>query len=151
MKDVRIDYDTNWNRNHWKSIYSAYASAPFFEFIEDVFSGYYSKRYTFLIDLNTELFYSVLDLLKVSVGVSKSDCYMKPEPENDLRGAIHPKRAFHHRDYTFQPAIYQQVFAERHGFKSDLSILDLLFNEGPNALSILTDSISSRKKPGTVE
>jgi len=147
MKDVRIDYDTNWNRNHWTSIYSAYASAPFFEFMEDTFFGYYSKRYTFLIDLNTELFCAALELLQVTAEFSKSDYYMKHEPENDLREAIHPKRAFHHPEYTFHPAIYQQVFSDRHGFNSDLSILDLLFNEGPNALPILSDSISGKKNP----
>lgn len=151
MKDVRIDYDTYWNRNHWNSIYSAYASAPFFEFMEDSFSGYYSKRYTFLIDLNTELFYSVLDLLQLSASVSKSDYYMKSEPGDDLRETVHPKRAFHHHEYTFHPAVYHQVFSDRHGFKSDLSILDLLFNEGPNALSILSDSLSSRKKTGPTD
>jgi hypothetical protein len=151
MKDVRIDYDTNWIRNHWNSICSAYASAPFFEFMEDSFSGYYSKKQTFLIDLNTALFNSVIDLLHISTNVCKSEYYIKLEPGNDLRESVHPKRAFHHHEFTFHPAVYHQVFSDRHGFKSDLSILDLLFNEGPNALSILSDSISNRKKPGPNE
>jgi hypothetical protein len=146
MKDVRIDYDTYWNRNHWKSIVSAYASAPFFEFMADSFTGYYSKKYRFLIDLNTELLYTVIDLLQVSADIRKSTYYKKSEPVDDLREAIHPKRAFQHHTYTYHPVKYQQVFSDRHGFKSDLSILDLLFNEGPNALTILSDSMSSQIK-----
>ncbi len=145
MKDIRIDYSTSWNKNHWKSIVSAYASAPFFEFVEDSFSGYYSKRYTFLIDLNTELFLTVLNLLQVEVAVSKSSDYKVLEPGYDFRECIHPKRVFKHREFRFHPTEYYQVFSERHGFKRDLSILDLLFNEGANSSVILSNSMSHKK------
>jgi hypothetical protein len=141
MKDIKIDYDSNWHKIHWKSIVSAYASAPFFEFMDDSFSVFYDKRYTFLADLNMDLLHSALDLLQVSARVCRSTSYLQIDREKDIREVIHPKRAFFHTDYVFQPVEYYQVFSDRHGFKADLSILDLLFNEGPNASTILSRSI----------
>jgi hypothetical protein len=144
MKDIRIDYESNWHKIHWKSIVSAYASAPFFEFMDDSFSKYYDKRYTFLADLNMDLLLSTLDLLQVSANISGSTSYLPIDREQDTREAIHPKRVFFHADYNFQPIEYHQVFSERHKFEADMSILDLLFNEGPNAGTILSRSITDQ-------
>jgi hypothetical protein len=146
MKDVQIDYDTSWHKNHWKSIISAYASAPFFEFMEDSFSNFYDKRYTFLADLNMELLMSALDLLQITANISQSIYYLPIDRKKDTREAIHPKRTFYHADYAFQAVEYHQVFSDRHSFKADLSILDLLFNEGPNAGTVLSTAITEKTR-----
>lgn len=145
VKDIRIDYDTPWHKNHWKSIVSAYASAPFFEFMYDSFSVIYKKKYTFLADLNQELMYAALDLLQLQLNISRSKTYLTLDPESDIREVIHPKRKFRHTGYKLHPVEYQQVFSERHGFIADLSILDLLFNEGTNANAVLQKSITKHE------
>lgn len=150
MKDVRIDYDTNWHKIHWKSIVSAYASAPFFEFMDDSFSNFYNKRYTFLADLNMDLLLSSLDLLQISANINKTTSYLPMDRKKDTREAIHPKREFYHADYTFKTVEYHQVFSDRDHFKADLSILDLLFNEGPNAGTVLSTTIIDQEKTRSV-
>lgn len=144
MKDVRIDYDMPWNKNHWRSIFSAYSSAPFFEFIEDSYKPLYAKQFTFLYDLNLELMNKTLLLLDSGIELSQTVLYSHSPLLTDNREAMHPKREFKHAGFTFHPVRYQQVFSEKHGFKQDLSILDLLFNEGPNARLILKESISKK-------
>ncbi|MCF8225590.1 MAG: WbqC family protein [Bacteroidales bacterium] len=142
MKDIRIDYSAHWHLNHWKSIVSSYASAPFFEFMTDTFNKFYKKKYAFLADLNLELITSTLDLLGWRRSIIVSERFERVPPDIDLRETMHPKKPFVHANCTFNPAEYHQVFMERHGFFPDLSILDLLFNEGPNAASILAKSLT---------
>ena len=137
MKDVQVDYDTDWRRIHWHSIYSSYASAPFFEFMEDHYRPIYNKKYTFLFDLNMDLLDAALDLLQIKRPVLRTEQFILPEPGADLAVAIHPKKEFRHSELEFIPKPYHHVFIDRHGFCRDLSILDLLFNEGPNAATIL--------------
>ena len=142
MKDVRIEYDAPWQRIHWQSIISAYASAPFFEFFEDSYRYIYEKEYTFLADLNMDLLRSTQDVLQLNIHLSDSEEYTPQAQDADLSASIHPKKKFEHRHFLFHPVRYHQVFADRHGFQPDLSILDLLFNEGPNAPGILKRSVS---------
>jgi hypothetical protein len=145
MKDVLIDYDTQWNKNHWRSIFSAYSSAPFFEFFDDAYQTFYSKNYKYLIDLNIELLAKTLEILESGKEIIPTESYQHETPNIDAREAIHPKKEFNHSTYSFHSANYQQVFSDRHGFKHDLSIIDLLFNEGPNARMILKGAISKKK------
>lgn len=146
MKDVKIDYDTDWQKNHWRSIVSAYASAPFFEFIEDAYVGFYFRKEAFLLDLNMGLMEVALDQLQLKTDITLSDAYKHQYNDYDARESIHPKRGFRLQDHLFQPAIYQQVFSEKHGFVPELSIMDLLFNEGPNARMILEQSLDWQKE-----
>ncbi|MEX0988181.1 MAG: WbqC family protein [Bacteroidales bacterium] len=141
MKDVRIDYDTKWQHNHWRSISSAYSSAPFFEFINDSFIPFYLKHYKFLADFNFELLRASLSLFGRQMNLDRTETYHSPEPGTDISEVIHPKKAFRHHRYAYHPIPYHQVFSDRHGFVSELSILDLLFNEGSNAGKVLSDSI----------
>jgi hypothetical protein len=140
MKDVKVDYDTDWQRIHWQSIISSYASAPFFEFMEDSYYPVYHRKHTFLLDLNMDLLHIALELLQLNRTTVKTAQFTRPEPGADLAVAIHPKKQFVHDELEFHPAAYHQVFIDRHGFCPDLSILDLLFNEGPNAVSVLKAS-----------
>ena len=141
MKDIRIDYDTSWNSIHWKSIVSAYASAPFFEFMADLYQPVYEGSYKFLYDLNSELIRITLNQLNIERKISLSDTFTPLLKENNPAEAIHPKRAYHLKGFEFSPVPYHQVFIDRYGFKQDLSILDLLFNEGPDAQMILKSSL----------
>jgi len=128
IKDIRIDYTQLWQRLHWRSIESAYNSSPFFLYYRDYFEPLYKKKYTFLIDLNTELLLLLIKLCGVQCEVKFTDNYVNPDKEiNDFRNSISPKNKIQSSS-SFTP--YTQVFNEISGFIPNLSIIDLLFNEG---------------------
>ncbi len=136
-KDILIDYDTNWRKLHWKSIESAYRSSPFFEYYQDDFMPFYEKKYKYLIDLNTDLQLMILEHLDYDVKINKTEAY-KTDHEigvDDFRNKIHPKLNIN--DDQFKIKSYTQVFKQKLGFVPNLSIIDLLFNEGPNTLETL--------------
>jgi len=144
VRDIRIDYEKRWQKLHWRSIESAYRHSPFFEFYMDEFSPFYEQKYEFLIDLNAGLLEVVLHALGIEYRVAYSKAFIEAGTEDfaDYRETIHPKRD-PLSDPLFVPVPYRQVFAERLGFKANLSIIDLLFNEGPNARLVLERCISS--------
>lgn len=133
VKDVKISYDFDWQRLHWLSLQACYRRSAYFEFYEDDFSVFYQKRFDFLFDYNEQLLLFVLKALKLKAHLLFTESY---EPEYplllDLRGRIHPKRL---SDFEQKP--YFQVFEERNGFIKNLSIVDLLFNQGPQAVNYL--------------
>ena len=134
-KDIRIAEHGNWRHVHWNTIVSAYNSTPFFEYYEDDFRPFYEKPRDFLFDFNEELRELVCSLLDITPAVSYSNEYVfSPQPEVlDLREAIHPKKKPFLQD--FRP--YYQVFETKYGFQANLSIIDLLFNLGPEAVLFL--------------
>ncbi len=140
IKDLLIDYDTNWQKLHWKSIESAYRSSPFFEFYEDDLKPFYEKKYKFLLDLNLEIQNVILEYLDLEINLKFTDkyCHILTEEIDDFREQIHPKKEA--KDLDFISVEYTQVFQEKHGFIPNLSIIDLLFNEGPNATELLSQS-----------
>jgi len=140
VKDVRIDYDAPWNRIHWKSLEAGYASSPFFEFMKDELYHCYSRQFRYLVDLNMALVEKTLHLLGMKIPVDLSASFSVPG-KNDPGSCIHPKKDPRIYDPAFRPVRYHQVFADRLGFRSNLSILDLLFNEGPGAAVILAGSL----------
>lgn len=142
IKDIRIDNDMPWKDVHWKSIHAAYASSPFFEFIIDAFQEFYQRSYVYLIDLNMDLLQTTLELLDSETQLARSEEFIQLDPYDDSREQIHPKRPFMMRSVDYRPEVYHQVFNERYGFVEDLSILDLLFNEGQNAAALLKKSIT---------
>jgi hypothetical protein len=145
-KDIEIDYDTNWQKIHWNSIESAYKSSPFFEFYEDDLIRFYQYREKFLIDLNNKSTDIILKYLDIEISVEYTSEYKPAYPDNvdDLRMNIHPKRRYNKPDNSFYPEPYTQVFEEKFDFISNLSIIDLLFNEGPQANTILLNSIKKK-------
>lgn len=137
-KDIRISDHGNWRHLHWNALVSAYNMSPFFEYYEDDFAPFYEKKYDFLFDFNEELRQLVCELLDIQPEVNYTDSY-QPEVSNDFREAIRPKHPT--EDTSFYPHPYYQVFREKQGFLPNLSIVDLLFNMGPEGLLILKNSI----------
>jgi hypothetical protein len=143
LKDVQIDYDSNWNKNHWKSLVASYASSPYFEYLSDELAPFYEKKFSFLIDLNHQLTNFILQQLGKAIAVKRSENFTEIVGVQDPRYFIHPKKSQAKLDPGFLPEAYHQVFADRLGFRSNLSILDLLFNVGPAALSYLERSLKT--------
>lgn len=137
-RDIRISDHGNWRHLHWNALVSAYNMSPFFEYYEEDFAPFYQKRYEFLLDFNEELRHLVCSLLDFDPQITYTDDY-QPEVANDFREIIRPKHAG--VDTVFSPKPYYQVFQDKFGFLANLSIVDLLFNMGPEGLLVLRDSI----------
>jgi hypothetical protein len=136
VRDVKISYDFDWQRLHWLSLQTSYRSSAFFEFYEHDFAPFYEKRYEFLFDYNEELFAVLLKLLKLDMKYTFSGSFEKVYPEmDDFRNSIHPKIPS-----TYQTKPYFQVFEDRNGFMPNLSIVDLLFNQGPKSGQFIQSS-----------
>lgn len=143
-KDVIITYAENWQRMHWRTIISAYNNSPFFQYYEDDFAPFYQEqRWKYLIDFNLEIQEMVLDLLGISTEIKLSSDYYQEAAENilDLRETIHPKKQRQKPDLFFSPEPYTQVFEDKFAFQPNLSIIDLLFNEGPESVEILKQCV----------
>ncbi|MEN8186517.1 MAG: WbqC family protein [Bacteroidota bacterium] len=134
-KDVKIDNSFSWQKLHKRSLETAYRSSPFFEFYEDEVIKIFQKKIDFLLDLNLETYQIISELLPLELTVRNTKVYKEEYSEKqDLRYLVNAKSKV---NYHFET--YQQVFADKHNFIPNLSILDLLFNEGPNALTYLED------------
>lgn len=133
MLDAKIDNSIAWQKNHWKSIQSAYNSSPFFEFYRDSLEGIYIKEYTYLTKFNFDLINLILEWTDIEMKSELSKSY-KIQYKNslDLRENIENKKYS-----SSENIIYKQVFSDKNGFLNDLSIIDLIFNEGPNSISYL--------------
>jgi hypothetical protein len=130
-QDIRIADHGNWRHLHWNAIVSAYNSTPFFEYYVDDFYPFYENKPGFLFDFNEQLRELICSLLDIYPDVSYSTHYVlnTKDDELDLRETIHPKKASPVN--CFKP--YYQVFEGKYGFRPNLSIIDLLFNMGPEA------------------
>jgi len=138
VKDVKISYEYNWQLLHWRSLESSYRRSPFFEYFEDDFYPYYhEKKYDYLIDFNEALQQEILGLIKLKPNYSFSTSYVSsPKNTDDYRAIISPKETLQN-DTLFESKPYYQVFEPRHGFIENLSIVDLLFNQGSKVLEYL--------------
>lgn len=129
-KDIKISYKENWQKQHWRSIESAYNRSPFFEFYKDYFVGFYeSKKTTFIIDLNTQLTETVLKLLKINIHLKFTESYINSQTRIPIAIGTEPE--------TRNTKHYIQVFSNKHPFIPNLSIIDLLFNCGPQSIDYL--------------
>ncbi|MBO7230647.1 MAG: WbqC family protein [Bacteroidaceae bacterium] len=135
MRDVRISEHGNWRHQHWNAMVSAYRKSPFFDYYADDFAHFYEERDGFLMDFNLRLHQVISELLGLDREVRIIDNSNKATGFIDLRHIAEPKALADMEGYTPQP--YYQVFAQRNGFIPNLSILDLLFNMGPEGLIVL--------------
>lgn len=126
-RDMRIEYAEDWRKQHFKSLEAAYRSSPYFEFYEDFFTDLYNKKYEFLTDLQFHTIDLVLKCLQVNKSYTKTTEFFKNPLQTNGRELANRKKDTH----EFES--YHQVFIEKHGFLNNLSILDLLFNEGRKA------------------
>ena len=124
---VVIHYENSWQQKHWKSLENAYRSSPFFEFYEDDLYPFYHQKFEKLMDYNIELIKMVLYLLNSEVKL-----LFNGETDDEFDDLIIAKHGLKKKT-----PLYQQVFQFKHGFISNLSILDLLFNLGPQSLEYL--------------
>jgi hypothetical protein len=129
MKDVKISYDSKWQRLHWLSLQTCYRSSAYFEFYEDGLAPFYEKKYTYLFDLNLELLNWFFKQLKVNPVV-----HLTAEYEKEMITDLDFRNKFDKKDiHQVNTKSYFQVFSDRNAFISNLSIVDLLFNQGPQA------------------
>lgn len=133
-KDVRIENDFNWQKQHWKSLQTAYRTSPFFEYYEDDFAPLYQRKREFLMDFNYECLDLLVECLRLDLKGQKTEEYILTplEPIKDLRGLVNAKQKGF---MEFEP--YTQVFQDKMGYLPGLSTVDLLFNEGPASLDYL--------------
>lgn len=137
LKDVRICNDQKWQNNHLKSIQIAYRNSPYFEFFEDYFIKLFEEKEKFLLDINIksiELIYEFLDL-KFKHSFSKEYVH-DYDSVSDFRELSEKKRI----TPVFKTNPYMQVFFEKCGFIKNLSVIDLIFNEGINSLNVIKSS-----------
>lgn len=132
-KDVKISYDAKWQRLHWLSLETCYRSSAYFEYYEDGLAPFYEKKYEFLFDYNLELLNWILKQLKQDPVSNLTQEFEKNIPaELDFRSQF-KKRDIH----LAQTKTYFQVFSDRNQFVPNLSIVDLLFNQGPQTKAYL--------------
>ena len=124
IKDVIIE-NTNWQRQHYKSLTTAYNHSPFFEFYKDDLQYIFTKKYKYLLDINIDSFHFINDALELSKKYNES-------PIHDFRYHADVKN-----DDKTKCIPYIQMFEDKNGFLKNLSILDLLFMEGPNSINFL--------------
>jgi hypothetical protein len=133
VKDIRIDYSKRWQQVHLRAITAAYGSSPYYEFYFENIEKIILKNHGFLIDMNMELTLSVLEMLKIrKVVLYTSEYEPAVNKENDFRYRISPKT-----ESYFTPKEYIRVFDPDKNFDKDFSILDLVFNKGPEAAGYL--------------
>jgi len=134
VKDVRISYDFRWQRQHWMSLEACYRRSAYFEYYEDALAPFYQNQFDFLFDFNEQLLHLLLKSVKISAVAQNTESYEPAYPPGvtDLRHSFSSKK-----DYEPEQKPYFQVFEERHGFVKNLSIVDLLFSQGPHSINYL--------------
>lgn len=147
IDQVKIDYSEDWVHRHKRALDSAYKNSPFFDYYRDDIYSILDRREEYLLSLNTKLLDKLIKFCGGNIQIKPTNIFSPPlsdassfdilSPKLDLRSLIHPKQ----KDFSFLKLAkmekpYWQVFSQQ-GFIPDLSIIDLLFNEGPNSLSYL--------------
>jgi hypothetical protein len=137
IQEVQIFDDDLWQKNHWKSIETAYNSSPFFLYYANYFENLFKQKAFSLFDFNMGIIKSIFEILELNQKLGYTSSFEKIYDEaTDLRDLIHPKKKTSFYNQCAQNP-YIQVFSQRHGFIPNLSILDLIFNLGPEAESYL--------------
>lgn len=134
MKDIKISDHGNWRHLHWNAIKSAYGESPFFDYYQDDIRPFFEKRWDYLLDFNEAIRETMCELVDIKPKVDYTTAYQQAAIA-DFREGINPKHPAPDPDFTPKP--YYQVYAPKHGFLPNLSILDLLMNMGPESIFYL--------------
>lgn len=141
-KDVLLDNSYPWQRQHWRTLETAYRTSPFFEFYEDEIKTLYTQPFEGLLNFNLKTIEIIFDCLQLEMPNTKSELFeVEPTNNEDYRFLVSAK--LKHK-LTLEP--YIQVFGDRHGFIPNLSMLDLLFNVGPNSVDYLNKEFFNKNK-----
>lgn len=140
VKDLRISDHNQWRRVHWNALQSAYRESPFFEYYADDIRPFFERKYEFMVDYNEAIRQKICELIDIHPYMEHTKEYLSTNncqlsTVNDFREVIHAKHP--QPDADFHPRPYWQVFQHRYGFQPNLSILDLLFCMGPEAVFYL--------------
>lgn len=137
MRDIRISDHGAWRHVHWNAIVSSYGESPFFDYYADDILPFFERRWKYLYDFNLDITHTVCSLLDIRPVIEPTSDYIRTEDvaADDFRDAIRPKHPL--PDAAFEPRPYYQVYSRKHGFLPNLSILDLLFNEGSEGIFLL--------------
>lgn len=137
ISEVKVDYKRPWVQQHERAIVSAYGMSAYFDYYKDELFSILEAHHEKLMDLNMAIMNFFIDKIGLCVDVRLTQEFRKEVPWSDLRDIIHPKRPDTIlRDLSLEKP-YFQVFSPKYGFQSDLSIMDLLFNEGPDSIVYL--------------
>lgn len=138
VRDIEISDHGNWSHQHWQALLTAYDNSPYFEYYADDIRTFYEKKWKFLLDFNEALREKIDELIGIQSKIKLSNHYFQSNEADDYRNLISPKSII--TDPLFNSVQYYQVFEQKYGFISNLSIVDLLFNMGPESLLVLRDS-----------
>ncbi|OQC37155.1 MAG: WbqC-like protein family protein [Bacteroidetes bacterium ADurb.Bin041] len=132
--EIEIANDEKWQIRHWRSLVAAYANSPYFLYYQDELQPFFLEEYINLMEFNLCIIKSLMAIIGIYKSIELTDTFeLNPKNVFDLRNEITPKRTFDH----FHLPTYYQVFEEKNGFFSGLSIIDLLFNMGPETFDVL--------------
>ena len=137
VADIRIDYSKPWVLQHKRAIVSAYGMSAYFDYYKDELFAILDSQPEKLLDLNLALLRFFIEKIGLKVDLRLTEDYVKDTDCEDLREVIHPKKDNDVLRRLGLEKPYFQVFAQKYGFKSDLSVMDLLFNEGPDSILYL--------------
>ena len=133
VQEVKISYDFKWQRLHWMSLQVCYRRSAYFEYYEDDFARFYENQFEYLFDYNEQLLRMIMGMVKL-----KTDLQFTTEYQRDYPGVADYRHSFSaKKDSEVEQKPYFQVFEERKGFIKNLSIVDLLFNQGPQSINYL--------------
>ena len=135
-KEIQIENSSKWQSTHWKSIESAYKTSPFFEFYEDELKILFENPQEFLLDFNFECIAVINSCIGFEPVITYTEQFCKTNLESDYRFMVNARK-----ESKIETKPYIQVFQEKHGLIMNLSILDLLFNEGPNTINYLKNHL----------
>lgn len=134
INDIEISYESNWSKEHFKSLVSAYHSSPYFEYYEEDIAAIYDKKDKFLIDFNLRTIEFINSKLSLELNLNQSKSYQIIDKNSDFRNRFDAKS-----EPLIEMPEYMQVFDEKFGFMPDLSIIDLLCNKGPKSTTYLKE------------
>ena len=136
IKDIRVSDHGNWRHLHWNALVTAYSESPFFEYYQDDIRLFFEQRWDYLLEFNEAIRAKMCELIDIQPNVSYSLEFRTLNSQlRDFRETIRPKHPAPDPDFTPRP--YYQVWQQKHGFLPNLSILDLLFNMGPESILYL--------------